>query len=344
MEDVQEGQHQRRLRQPRRQYKRNNYFEIYNNEEFCQRFRLTKTQTFEVLAQIEHRIVQVNKNDAAVTPTIQLLVTLRFYATACFLQVVSDFIGMCTTTAQIIVHRVSLAIVSELFHKYIKLPKREKEMLHVMTENFKISGMIRVIGSIDCVHVRIQSYGGDDAELWRCRKGFMSINVQCLVNSNLEIMDIVARWPGSTHDSTIFANSRLKQRFDNFECDNGVILGDRGYPNQRYLITPLANPTTPAEVLFNEAHIRTRCMVERCFGSWGRMFPVSSGKYGTRFQTPERTINVILASAILYNITRRDKRKIPQGLEPYLNIPETHEAPCTDDRQHLIEEYFSRLI
>ncbi|XP_066600980.1 putative nuclease HARBI1 [Prorops nasuta] len=343
MENMQEGQ-QGRQRERRWKYERINYFDKYNNKEFRMRFRLTKFQFHEVLTQIEHKIVQININNNAVIPTIQLLVALRYYATACFLQVVGDFIGMSTGTAQIIVHRVSHAIVNELFDKYIKIPKREEDILHLMAQNFEISGMIRVIGAIDCVHARIKSYGGDDAELWRCRKGFMSINVQCLVNSNLEIMDIVARWPGSTHDSTIFANSRLKYRFDNFECENGIILGDRGYANSRYLVTPLANPETPAEVLFNEAHIRTCCMVERCFGCWGNMFPVSNGRMGTRFQTPERTINVILATAILYNITRRDSRKVPQSIGHYISITQVHSPPCSDDRQRLIDEYFSRLV
>lgn len=40
--------------------------------------------------------------------------------------------------------------------------------------------------------------GGDYAELFRNHKGYFSINVQAVC------------WPGSTHDSTIFNNSRLK--------------------------------------------------------------------------------------------------------------------------------------
>ncbi|XP_066600054.1 putative nuclease HARBI1 [Prorops nasuta] len=246
-------------REPRMVYNRINYLNTLNCREFRLRFRLTKLQFNEVLVQIEDEIVQTDINNA-VTPTIQLLVALRFYATGCFLQVVGDFCGISTKTAQRIVHRIFEVIARKLFPLYVKLPRGEAHQVRTMSQNFKISGMPRVIGAIDCVHVRIKSYGGEDAELWRNRKGYFSINVQCLVNSDLELMDVVARWPGSTHDSTIFANSRLKHRFDHYECGNGLILGDRGYCNQRYLMTPLANPNTPAEVLYNEAHIRTRCM------------------------------------------------------------------------------------
>ncbi|XP_066583783.1 putative nuclease HARBI1 [Prorops nasuta] len=313
-------------RNPRINYERVNYYETLNEDQFKARFRLTKIQFSEVLSQIENEIVQTNLNKNEIAPNIQLLVALRFYATGCFLQVVADFCGMCTKTAQQIVHRLSLAIAKQLFQKYVRIPRREEDLIKIMSQNFQVSGMIRVVGALDCVHVKIQSYGGEDAELWRNRKGFFSINVQCLVNSDLEIMDCVVRWPGSTHDSTIFSHSRLKCRFDEMEFGNGLILGDRGYRNHRYLMTPLTNPITPAEVLFNEAHIRTRCMVERCFGCWGRMFPVKT--MGTRFRKPERSINVILATAVLYNITRRDKKKIPQGITHYLSIPQIDIIEC----------------
>ncbi|XP_066585888.1 putative nuclease HARBI1 [Prorops nasuta] len=241
-------------------WQRCNYFELLNDAEFSSRFRVNRLQFQEVLEQIEPAIRQ-RKMKSEIPPVIQLLVAIRFYATGCFLQVAADFCNISTKSAQIIVHRVSAAIAN-LFHLYVSLPRTDEDMIQTAKDNFLISGMIRIIGAIDCVHVRIRSYdGGEDAELWRNRKGFFSINVQCVVNSHLEIMDLVARWPGSAHDSTIFNNSRLKHRFENFECGNGLLVGDRGCRNERYLMTPLANPHTPAEVLFNEAHIRTRCMV-----------------------------------------------------------------------------------
>jgi hypothetical protein len=36
----------------------------------------------------------------------------------------------------------------------------------------------RVIGAIDCTLIRIQSPGGEDADIFRSRKGFFAINVQ----------------------------------------------------------------------------------------------------------------------------------------------------------------------
>nr|CAI5851229.1 unnamed protein product [Callosobruchus analis] len=42
---------------------------------------------------------------------------------------------------------------------------------------YQIARCPRCIGVIDCTHVKIQSPGGETAELFRNRKGYFSINV-----------------------------------------------------------------------------------------------------------------------------------------------------------------------
>ena len=39
------------------------------------------------------------------------------------------------------------------------------------------------------------------------RKNFHSINTQVICDATLRVTDLVARWPGSTHDSFILMNS-----------------------------------------------------------------------------------------------------------------------------------------
>ena len=77
------------------------------------------------------------------------------------------------------------------------------------------------------VHFKIIMYllGGEDPEVFRNRKGYFSINVQATCNHDLRLLDVVARWPGSTHDSTIFNNCRLRRRFQNNEFPNCILLG-----------------------------------------------------------------------------------------------------------------------
>jgi hypothetical protein len=78
--------------------------------------------------------------------------------------------------------------------------------------------------------------GGEDAEIYRNRKDFFSINVQAICDSDNNFLDVVARWLGSSHDSTIFNNSNIKARFDAGEMKNCILLGDKGYPLKKYLL------------------------------------------------------------------------------------------------------------
>lgn len=71
-------------------------------------------------------------------------------------------------------------------------------------------GIPNVIGLIDGTHVKVYSPGGEEAERFRNRKGYFSINVQVVGGPDLKVLNVEARWPGSTHDSYIFDMSYVK--------------------------------------------------------------------------------------------------------------------------------------
>lgn len=109
----------------------------------------------------------------------------------------------------------------------------------------------------------------------------------------------MGRWPGASHDSHIFNNSAVRRRFEAGEFGNGVLLGDSAYPLRNFLMTPLTNPQTAAEQMYNECHIRTRNVVERTIGMWKKRFAVLL--YVMRCNT-ELMQKIIVATAILHNI------------------------------------------
>ena len=61
-----------------------------------------------------------------------------------------------------------------------------------------------VISAIDGTHIRIICPNKENAVAFADGKQFYSINVQAICDSDAFITNIVARWPGSTHDSCIF--------------------------------------------------------------------------------------------------------------------------------------------
>nr|XP_022304809.1 uncharacterized protein LOC111111912 isoform X1 [Crassostrea virginica] len=113
--------------------------------------------------------------------------------------------------------------------------------------------------------------------------------------------NIVARWPGSCHDSHIFRMSGIKEDLErNFRAvGDGILLGDSGYACMKYLMTPYLRPSTPAEERFNTAHSKTRVTIERTFGWWKRRFHVLHSEIRMH---PERVCTIIGACAVLHNL------------------------------------------
>lgn len=93
-------------------------------------------------------------------------------------------------------------------------------------------------------------------------KGYHFINIQIACNANYNIFNLVARWPGSTHDARILQESGLHQDFKAGRI-NGLRLGNSGYPLKRWLITPIITPRTDQERRYNTIYTATRSIVER---------------------------------------------------------------------------------
>lgn len=97
----------------------------------------------------------------------------------------------------------------------------------IIQTKFYIESIFKKLTFFEACHILLLILGGDEAEIYRNRKGFYSINVQLIGDSNLKIQDIVARWPGSQHDNTIFDHSYIKARFEEGEFRNSVLLGNQ---------------------------------------------------------------------------------------------------------------------
>jgi nuclease HARBI1 len=156
------------------------------------------------------------------------------------------------------VKEVSIAI-ARMKNDYIAMPSSTEELKNNFRMFYEIGKFPTVLGTIDCTHVKVAGQGGDTGEIYRNRKQFFSINVQSVANADLSFQNIVARWPGSTHDSHIFNQSTLKTRLENGEFRNGVLLGDGGYKLFPYLMTPFRDPKTEDEIKY-ASEKKTRCL------------------------------------------------------------------------------------
>ncbi|KAF9818177.1 hypothetical protein SFRURICE_003918, partial [Spodoptera frugiperda] len=176
-------------------------------------------------------------------------------------------------------------VIGDIFHL-------EQTTVHriVHTVIAKITGMKSLF---------INKPRGSTSEIYRNRKGYFSLNVQMVCDANLTIRNIIAKWSGSVHDSTIFNDSTLCAQLERGDFGNMSILGDSGYPCRPYLLTPLLQTRTPAEEAYNRSQIATRNPIERLFGVLKRRFPCLQNGMGFKIDNipPE-----VVACAVIHNI------------------------------------------
>ncbi|KFM73761.1 putative nuclease HARBI1, partial [Stegodyphus mimosarum] len=119
----------------------------------------------------------------------------------------------------------------------------------------------------------------------------------------MEILDVVARWPGSTHDSFMWKRSKLRELFVSGQIPRqNFLLGDSGYPLEPWLLTPYSSPNTHAQQIFNRKHKSLRAVVEHCNGLLKSRFRCLHESGGVLLYTPIKTCKIILACTVLHNI------------------------------------------
>ena len=107
-----------------------------------------------------------------------------------------------------------------IIQQFIQFPS-DNQQLHRIKANFMaIAGMPGVVGAIDGTHIQIIAPSIDE-DVFVNRKKVHSINTQIAFN----ILDVVAKWPGSTHDPRILMGSGLRQLFERHHVPVGCLAG-----------------------------------------------------------------------------------------------------------------------
>ena len=305
-----------------------NPLDAYNNPEFISRYRITKN----IFVQLEEKVSTFLRRSAiqssVIPPTTQLAAALMFLATGSFQTVVASSQGISQPSVSRCFCTVSDALC---FHA--------KDFIVFPT---------KVIGCVDGTHVPILAPPINEDILVN-RKNFHSINIQAICDSKLKFIDIVAKWPRSTHDAFIWRQSEINLRISNREIPivNGWFLGDSGYLLRPNLLTPILSPTTPSQRRYNRAFLNTRKNIECAFGLWKSRWRSMDKTGGTFCYSPERVCRLAVATMVLHNIC------IDHGLDlehhttfsimqedDTVNPPDATTPAGNIVRQSVITEYF----
>jgi hypothetical protein len=221
-------QHQRRPRVFRDRLNPNSY----NDDELRRKYRLTRDAITDLCDSLDASIAPKTNRNHAVSTNLQVLTALRYYATGSFQELLGDSHGLSKATLSRIILRVTNAIVRTHSGK-ISFPRTAAERTDCKQGFYNVAGFPNVLGCVDGTLIPIKT-PHDDEHLYVSRKGGHALNVQVVCDSGLRFTNAVVRYPGSTHDSFIWNNCSLNEKFSTGQITDGWLLGDSGYDFAAY--------------------------------------------------------------------------------------------------------------
>uniref|UniRef100_A0A9J8C310 DDE Tnp4 domain-containing protein n=1 Tax=Cyprinus carpio carpio TaxID=630221 RepID=A0A9J8C310_CYPCA len=154
------------------------------------------------------------------------------------------------TIIQTIIALSEPLIVSQFISFPLDIPTLQAQKTAFMN----IAGFPGVVGVIDGTHIRIIA-PSEKGDVYVNRKRYHSRNIQVVFSADYRIIDIVAKWPGPTHDARILAESGLRHLFEIRRIPaNCHLLGDSGYPCKPWLLTPYLHPDQRSQLNYNRKH------------------------------------------------------------------------------------------
>nr|XP_055063040.1 putative nuclease HARBI1 isoform X2 [Misgurnus anguillicaudatus] len=313
-----------------------------STEWLLSRYRFPRNILLDLCRDLGPTLERETQRTKAIPVHIQLLSTLGFLATGTFQREVGDICGISQPSLSRIMPAVLDAIIV-LAPNYIQFPYRNPQQAEVKRGFHAIARFSNIIGAIDCTHIAIKAPSTNEFNYVN-RKGFHSINVQVICDANLSLLNVVARWPGGTHDSFIMQNSSVGLRLQEGAIADGWLIGDQGYPLKPWLMTPLTNPTTQQEQNYNRAHARSRGTVERAIGLLKGRWLGLSNTGGTLQYRPEKVCKIIMACCVLHNLAIRQGVPLqgpprPDGPMPDAGFLPPPNAAAIQARQRIIQTF-----
>uniref|UniRef100_UPI00398F45A1 putative nuclease HARBI1 n=1 Tax=Pristiophorus japonicus TaxID=55135 RepID=UPI00398F45A1 len=194
---------------------------------------------------------------------------------------------------------------------FIKFPM-SRESQNEQTWGFgRIAGFPRVQGAIDCTHMALQ-VPFNNAELFRNKKGYHSLNVQLVCNHTQHILTVNARYPGGAHDAFILHKSSVSRIFQQQREGHSWLVGDKGYGRATWLMTFLRSPIE-AEQRYKESHAATRNIIVQTIRVLKQRFQYLDPSGGSLKYSPQQISEFIVVCCMLHNLAIMRGQALPVG-------------------------------
>lgn len=207
------------------------------------------------------------------------------------------------------------AIIAEYAEEYVHLPTTEDEWKQVADGFKRRWNWHNCLGALDGKHVRIRC-PPHSGSVYYNYKGFFSIVLLALVDSNYRFLFVEVGANGGSSDGGVFERGLLRQAVEEgtlgippptaLDGDEQQVpysfVGDDAFPLRPWLLKPYANRgRTYEERIFNYRLSRARRVVENAFGILANRFRFLHTTMG---QHPSNVESCVLAACVLHNIMR----------------------------------------
>ncbi|XP_025997104.2 putative nuclease HARBI1, partial [Solenopsis invicta] len=275
-------------------------------EHFC----LLRTVADQLIDKIEQSgfIPQHSFGMKPISEKLSILMFLWLMANIEPLRTIADRFDVSISSVFRIIRRVNAWILTKL-DDIITWPQNNR--IQTICDQFFFSrGVPKVLGIIDCTHIRIEKPVTNANDYCNCKKYF-SINLQAVVDYRMLFTNVYCGESGSLHDARVLRRSPLYNAVnENKEAlfpENTFIIGDSTYPSLPRFVPPFRDNghLTPQQTEFNYIFefnyilSSTRMIVEKIFGLVKARF--RRIKFFTKYRHISFITNVVIAACILHN-------------------------------------------
>jgi hypothetical protein len=244
-----------------------------------------------------------------------IAISLARLRTSNYLTMHGNLYNMSEGTASIVVREFF-----EVLEKHLKskvLPRLNRESLPAIARKFEeLHGIPMILGTIDCSHITILASFHDPFSYYN-KKGFHSIHLQVIMDSDTLIWDYDWGLAGSCHDFTIFQQSKEGRKFMRGDYGNYKVIGDAAYLCRPWPWVPFketAEELPPFKAHWNFCQSSTRISVDRALGvlkgHWSILF--------RKIEMPLKNIgSIVAACACLHNLCIMHKDLVDEELHYY---------------------------
>ncbi|XP_043466333.1 putative nuclease HARBI1 [Leptopilina heterotoma] len=214
-------------------------------------------------------LIRKDGGPSVLCPEKQLCIALWTYCNQEVYRSIADRFGVCKDTAWNCMLSVS-KVLNTVSGDYIRWPAAEN-FNQTINKFLNVGPFPNVLAAVDGCHVEI-SAPCTNAASYINRKGYHSLLLQGMCDSQGKFVDVFAGVCGSVHDNRLFEMSPMGQQLitapENVCPLDMHIIGDAAYKLHPFLMVPFKDNghLTEDQINFNKCLSRTRMVIERAFG------------------------------------------------------------------------------